>query len=106
MRRACAGMTEMGAGAALVKGGHSVGSSSATDVFYDGKEFEAIALPWIESDNTHGTGCTLASCIAAELAKGRSMLDAVKIAKKYVYGAIETAPGLGSGHGPLNHLNS
>lgn len=104
MRRACKEMHAMGAEAVLVKGGHVLGGAAATDVLYDGKDYEAVALPWIDSKDTHGTGCTLSSSVASELAKGKSVLDAVKISKSYVHRAIESAPRIGSGHGPLNHM--
>ena len=57
----------------------------------------------IDTRHTHGTGCTMASAIAAGLSQGRSLRDAVVRARAYVRAAIETAPGLGGGHGPLNH---
>ncbi|HSV29012.1 MAG TPA: bifunctional hydroxymethylpyrimidine kinase/phosphomethylpyrimidine kinase, partial [Candidatus Omnitrophota bacterium] len=60
----------------------------------------------IASRSTHGTGCTLASAIAAGLAQGMELTDAVARARAYVRVAIETAPGLGTGHGPLNHLHT
>lgn len=105
MRKACEGLCGMGARAVLVKGGHMEGVAAATDVFYDGAEFEAIALPWVETKNTHGTGCTLASSIAALLAKGNSLSEAIREAKRYVHRAIETSFDVGEGHGPLNHMH-
>jgi hydroxymethylpyrimidine kinase/phosphomethylpyrimidine kinase len=105
MRRACAELHRIGAKSVLVKGGHLTGTPAATDIFYDGNEFEAIVLPWIESTSTHGTGCTLASCIAAELANGQSVVEAVRAAKQYVHRAIESAFSIGQGHGPLHHMH-
>ena len=71
-------------------------------LFHDGR-FERFEDGRIQSRNTHGTGCTLASAIAAGLAQGMSLHDAVARARAYVRRAIETAPGYGRGHGPLNH---
>lgn len=105
MRQACVSICEMGAGATLLKGGHLEGASVATDVLYNGNEFEAFAMPRIDSRSTHGTGCTLASGIAAELAKGFDLANAVRSAKQYVHDGIRTSFQIGGGHGPLNHLH-
>jgi hydroxymethylpyrimidine/phosphomethylpyrimidine kinase len=93
----------MGARAALVKGGHG-GEKILTDYLVTADTLEAISLPRIETRNTHGTGCTMASAIATGLAQGMSMLDAVRRARNYLQEAIRTAPGFGAGHGPVNHL--
>lgn len=98
-RRAAAAMIEAGAQAAIVKGGHL--SGDAVDVFFDGATFTELRSTRIATPHTHGTGCTFASAIAAHLALGSSLLDAVRAAKTYVTRAIERAPGLGHGHGPL-----
>ncbi|MEO8482354.1 MAG: bifunctional hydroxymethylpyrimidine kinase/phosphomethylpyrimidine kinase [Acidobacteriota bacterium] len=98
-RRAAALMVEAGARAAIVKGGHLTGD--AVDVLFDGITFTEFASPRIATRHTHGTGCTFASAIAAQLALGASLLDAVGSSKIYVTRAIEHAPGLGHGHGPL-----
>lgn len=85
----------------LLKGGHSV--NDANDLLYsDGKE-EWFYGKRIENSNTHGTGCTLSSAIAANLAKGFSLPEAVKKAKKYISGALAYGLDLGSGSGPMNH---
>ena len=89
----------LGARACLVKGGHLDGP--AIDVLDDGAVVTDIEGPRIRTVHTHGTGCTLAAAIAARLARGESLLDAVRGAKAYVTRAIEHAPGLGHGHGPL-----
>jgi len=93
----------MGAGAVLLKGGHLEGDT-VVDLLRtaDGVE-RRFESPRIDSRNTHGTGCTLASAIAAGIADGLRLEDAVARARAYVIRAIETAPGLGKGHGPLNH---
>jgi hydroxymethylpyrimidine kinase/phosphomethylpyrimidine kinase len=106
MQRACEALHALGAKAVVVKGGHVDGASSAMDVFYDGSDFDAFTLPWIDSKSTHGTGCTMASSIAAELAKGSSLTGAVRSAKAYVHRAIETAFDIGEGHGPLHHMHA
>jgi len=94
-------VTEMGARAVLVKGGHLAGDR-VVDILYDG-DIRAFPGRRIESTNTHGTGCTLSAAITAQLAKGESLHAAVRSAIDYVHSAIETAPGLGSGYGPVNH---
>lgn len=94
---------EMGAQAVLIKGSHLETGDRVVDILYDG-DVRAFRGKRIESSNTHGTGCTLSAAIAAQLAKGESMHAAVRRAIDYVHNAIATAPGLGSGHGPLNHL--
>jgi hydroxymethylpyrimidine/phosphomethylpyrimidine kinase len=102
MREAARALVGAGARAALVKGGHLEGDV-LVDVLYDGRAFDAWERPRINTRNTHGTGCTLSAAIAAGLASGRSVRDAVGDALDYVRRAIEQAPGLGKGHGPLNH---
>jgi hydroxymethylpyrimidine/phosphomethylpyrimidine kinase len=87
----------------LVKGGH-LDSPDAVDVVCTGKESYELRGPRIAGTNTHGTGCTLASAIAANLALGIDDRDAIERAKAYLEGAIRHAPGLGRGHGPLNHF--
>ena len=104
MRRAAEKIVALGAKAALIKGGHvDDGAASVIDVFYDG-EFTVFTHPRIKTTSTHGTGCTLSAAIAAQLAEGFSLRDSVRIATDYVHAAIETAPALGSGRGPLNHF--
>ena len=95
-------LVAMGARAALVKGGHLDGP--AIDVFWDGTRVVELAAPRIDSRHTHGTGCTLSSAIAARLALGDDLMDACQAAKQYVTEAIAQAPGLGQGHGPLQHF--
>ncbi|MCH7802141.1 MAG: bifunctional hydroxymethylpyrimidine kinase/phosphomethylpyrimidine kinase [Chloroflexi bacterium] len=93
---------EIGASCAVVKGGHLAGP--ATDVMYDGSVFTLFTQERIPTKNTHGTGCTFASAIAAGLAKGLSTKEAVGDAKAYVTAAIQSSFEIGSGHGPLNHF--
>jgi hydroxymethylpyrimidine/phosphomethylpyrimidine kinase len=93
----------MGAQSVLLKGGHLKSGDRVVDVLYDGnvRTFRGQRL---ETTSTHGTGCTLSAAITAQLAKGESLHAAVRRSIQYVHNAIASAPALGSGHGPLNHL--
>ena len=91
-----------GAAAALVKGGHLEGDTLC-DVLATAEEVHSFESHRIPTQNTHGTGCTLGSAIAAGLAQGRDLLAAVERARAYLHGAIELAPELGQGDGPVNH---
>jgi hydroxymethylpyrimidine kinase/phosphomethylpyrimidine kinase len=102
MRRAARMMREMGARAVLVKGGHLKGAL-ALDLLDDDGETITFNEARIETNATHGTGCTLAAAIAACLARGMTLEGAVGAAKRFVTDAIRHAPGLGHGHGPINH---
>ena len=102
-REAARAIAGMGARNVVVKGGHMPGSE-AVDLFFDGSSFEVFRAPRIDTRSTHGTGCTFASAIAAGLALGRDLPDAIGEAKRYVTGAIRHAAAIGSGHGPLNHF--
>ncbi len=94
-----------GASAVLMKGGHLEGDT-VVDLLRTLDGFERrFESPRIESKHTHGTGCTLASAIAAGIAEGLRLEDAVARAHDYVHEAIRTAPGIGTGHGPVNHLH-
>lgn len=88
--------------AVLVKGGHL--PNEATDVLFDGNEFQLFRAEKIATCNTHGTGCTLSSAIAALLANGFEIPEAITKAKQYLEAALRFAPNLGHGAGPLNHL--
>ncbi len=92
----------LGPKAVLMKGGHLPGPE-VTDLLVDKTGARYFSSPRIESRHTHGTGCTLASAIATGLAQGMALDDAVGRARDYVLEAIRSAPGYGSGHGPLNH---
>ena len=102
VRRAAEAIVAMGARSVVVKGGHREGP--ATDLFYDGSDFREFTAPRIDTVNTHGTGCTFASAVAAGLARGMAVTDAVALAKDYVTEAIRTSFPIGQGHGPLNHF--
>jgi len=92
----------LGAKAALIKGGHAT-RSTVDDVLVWSGGVEIYAFPRIRTKHTHGTGCTLSTAIACGLARKHSLPLATGKAREYVQRAIETAPGLGKGHGPLNH---
>ncbi|MEY4966299.1 MAG: hypothetical protein RL274_1882 [Pseudomonadota bacterium] len=92
----------LGVESVLFKGGHGEGAT-VRDVLWSGGEFVPFEVPRQDTRHTHGTGCTLATAIACGLAQGRTLLDAVSRAHLFVQNAIRTAPGLGRGHGPLNH---
>lgn len=104
MREASRTLVELGAHAALVKGGHLEGG--AVDILWDGKEERVWRRERIPTRHTHGTGCTLSAAVTAALAAGQPLPDAVDRALRFVAAAIATAPGLGAGHGPVNHFAS
>jgi len=99
-------LVALGAGAVLVKGGHGNGPESV-DLLIEGNARTRFAVPRVQTRNTHGTGCTLASAIAAGLAKDLPLVDAVRQAKTYVTAALEAADRLdiGSGPGPVHHFH-
>ncbi|MEL6568705.1 MAG: bifunctional hydroxymethylpyrimidine kinase/phosphomethylpyrimidine kinase [Pseudomonadota bacterium] len=101
-RRAAEALLEKGALGALVKGGH-LGGDRVIDVLQTHHGEWIFEAPRIDTTSTHGTGCTLASAIATHLALGSAMPDAVEAGRDYLIRAIETAPGFGRGHGPVNH---
>ena len=105
MEPAARALLESGAGAVLLKGGHMEGDT-VTDLLLTGDGVERFHSPRIDTPHTHGTGCTLASAIAAGLAQGLAVRAAVARARDYVHEAILTAPGFGRGHGPLNHAHT
>ncbi len=103
MRRAARRICEMGARAALIKGGHTPGEDS-TDILFDGAGWRDFPAPRIATRHTHGTGCTFSAAIAAGLARGQALGEAVARAKRFIQEAIRTNPGLGRGAGPVNHF--
>ncbi|MDE3089836.1 MAG: bifunctional hydroxymethylpyrimidine kinase/phosphomethylpyrimidine kinase [Chloroflexota bacterium] len=106
MRRAAETIYRLGPQNVVVKGGHLPDTSHAIDILYDGESFQEFRAPRIETRNDHGTGCTFGSAIAAELAKGNSVADAVRIAKDYLTQVMRASAALqiGHGHGPMNHM--
>lgn len=103
MRQAGERILRSGPRVVLVKGGHLDGPESVDVACMESGTFE-IRRPRIETRHTHGTGCTLSSAIAANLALGLPDREAMEAAREYLDGAIRHAPGLGAGHGPLNHF--
>ena len=103
---AAAAMQSMGAKNVLIKGGHlaeaNIDRNQATDYLYEGSARHLFSSDHIDTTATHGTGCTLAAAITANLALGKNLADAVAIAKQFVTEAIRTAPMLGHGHSPIN----
>lgn len=102
MEKAAEKIHGMGANNVIVKGGHLTGE--AIDVFYDGKSFSHIKGMRINTKNTHGTGCTFSSAITAYAARGLPALQAARLAKEYINGAIANSIELGHGVGPTNHF--
>ena len=105
MRAAAERLVERGAKAVLMKGGH-LGGDEVVDILHDGSDVREWRHPRVDTPHTHGTGCTLSAAVAAGLALGLQLPDAVDTAIDFVARAIATAPGLGDGHGPVNHLVS
>jgi hydroxymethylpyrimidine/phosphomethylpyrimidine kinase len=103
MRAAAAEIVAQGAHAVVVKGGHAT-TAKATDVFYDGHSMELLQSEVVETPNTHGTGCTLSAAIAAYLARGVPLVEAVRRAKTYITGALKHALSIGQGSGPVGHF--
>lgn len=94
---------EMGAKYVVIKGGHDEDTSNSVDLLFEGTEFELFSRPRLNTRNTHGTGCTFSAAIAAQLAKGASVYEAVSVAKEFIQAAIEEPLSIGKGHGPTNH---
>jgi hydroxymethylpyrimidine/phosphomethylpyrimidine kinase len=101
-RRAAETIAAKGPRAVLVKGGHLEGAP--TDLLFDGHSEHALPGERIDTPHTHGTGCTLSAAITARLAKGETLRDACAGAKQWLAEALRTAPGVGGGIGPVNHL--
>jgi hydroxymethylpyrimidine/phosphomethylpyrimidine kinase len=101
MEAAARKIVEMGARAVIVKGGHM---DRAVDVLFDGNEMIQLGGEKVKAENTHGTGCTFASALVAQLAAGRGLLEAATLAKAYVMKAIEKGYPIGKGRVPLDHF--
>ncbi len=102
MAEAARRIVDAGAGAALIKGGH-LADDEVLDLYWDGEVERVWKAPRIDTSDTHGTGCTLSAAITAGLALGLPLLEAVDTGLAFTRAAIASAPGLGSGHGPLDH---
>ncbi len=104
MQKAAAALIASGSNAVFLKGGHSDDPDNVTDLLLQkGVEPELFQASRIDTPNTHGTGCTIASAIACGMAQGRPLSEAIVRARAYVRAAISSNPGFGHGHGPLNH---
>jgi hydroxymethylpyrimidine/phosphomethylpyrimidine kinase len=101
METAARKLVEMGARAVIVKGGHM---ERAVDVVFDGNEVVQLGGEKVKTENTHGTGCTFASALLAQLAAGRGLIEAATLAKAYVTKAIEKGYAVGKGRVPLDHF--
>ena len=106
MKKAAVIIYRLGAKNVFIKGGHLPGSkrSGAIDIFYDGKKYYELSAGWVDTKDTHGTGCTFASALAAEIARGENIVTAAQKAKKLVTEAIKNSLKIGAGHGPVNAL--
>ncbi len=102
LRDAAKAIHAMGPKAVVIKGGHR--SGDADDLLYDGQEFHTLHAKRVDTPHTHGTGCTFSAAIAANLAKGLAVPEAVAEAKRYLTGAIEHAYAIGGGHSPVHHF--
>ena len=102
-RRAAKVIYQFGCRHVLIKGGHLL-AERATDLLYDGRFFNVFRGEFIETPHTHGTGCTFASAIAAHIARGKSVVDAVQAAKTYLTEAIRNSFAIGHGKGPTDHF--
>ncbi len=102
-RQAAKALHQLGCQHVLIKGGHAF-DRPAMDLLYDGRFFTLYQGEWIDTPHTHGTGCTFAAALAAHLAVGKSIPDAVDTAKQYVTSAIRHSLAIGRGRGPTNHF--
>lgn len=102
-RQGARDIAAMGPRSVVLKGGHREGDV-VVDLLFDGEEFHAYSGPRVQTTSTHGTGCTFASAIAAQLALGSALPQAVRLARSYLQGALEHARPIGHGHGPVNHF--
>jgi hydroxymethylpyrimidine/phosphomethylpyrimidine kinase len=103
IREAAREIQSGGARNVVIKGGHREGKTSV-DILYDGRDFHEFSAPRVETESTHGTGCTFASAIAAFLARQETVPEAVGHAKEYLTEALRRAVTIGHGHGPVNHF--
>lgn len=105
MEEAARVLHSMGAANVVIKGGH-LPEGDAVDILFDGQGFHRFPAPRILSRNTHGTGCTFASAVAAFLAQGEPLLAAIAAAKQFITAAIRSSHSMGKGHGPVNHYQA
>lgn len=104
MKGAARKIKSLGPEYVLIKGGHLDNPDESIDILFDGSEFTEFKAQRIDTQNTHGGGCTYSAAICAGLAKGMTVEESVNEAKEYITGAISNSFDLGAGHGPLNHF--
>lgn len=104
MKAAAEHIHRLGAGAVLVKGGGMAGDLRGVDVWFDGNQLQTLTTTQVDTTNTHGTGCTLAAAIAANLACSHDLFTAVQRAKEYVTTALKHSLSIGKGQGPVGHF--
>lgn len=104
MRAAAQQIARLGAASVLVKGGGMKGNLRGVDVWFDTDRLETLTTVTVDTTNTHGTGCTLAAAIAANLALGKQLPEAVRLAKDYVSAALRYSLDIGQGQGPVGHF--
>lgn len=102
MREAARALHALGPRYVVIKGGHA--SGKPVDVCFDGKGFMELSAERVQTSHTHGTGCTFSAAITAFLARGQGVEEALRNAKEYITGALQHAPGIGRGHGPVEHF--
>lgn len=103
MKAAAVQLHSLGAANVLMKGGH-LHAAESTDLLFDGKDFHEFTAPRVQTNSTHGTGCTLSAAITAYLALGENLVEACRKAKEYLTGALRNAQPIGHGHGPVHHF--
>ncbi|MGG6265012.1 bifunctional hydroxymethylpyrimidine kinase/phosphomethylpyrimidine kinase [Leptolyngbya sp. AN03gr2] len=104
MQKAAQQISELGAKSVLVKGGGMRDELRGVDVWFDGSQCETFAIERVDTKHTHGTGCTLAAAITANLALGKDLRSAIQAAKQYVTKALEYSLAIGQGQGPVGHF--
>jgi len=103
MKAAARTLHALGAANVLIKGGHLTGAESP-DLLFEGQSFHEFTAPRVQTNSTHGTGCTLSAAITAYLALGENLIEACRKAKQYLTEALRHAEPIGHGHGPVNHF--
>lgn len=104
MKECAKSINSLGAKCVIIKGGHMPFENKVIDLVYYNNEFIELVYPYVDTKNTHGTGCTYSAAITANLAKNRDVIKSIRIARAYVQFAIENNLELGSGYGPLGHF--
>ncbi|RJX28790.1 MAG: bifunctional hydroxymethylpyrimidine kinase/phosphomethylpyrimidine kinase [Dethiobacter sp.] len=106
LKKVARALRAMGPSFVLLKGGHLMGNREVTDILFDGEKYYYYRASRIATENTHGTGCTYASAIAAHLALGKTVPQAVKAAREYLQAILPYGLNLGHGHGPMDHFSA